>query len=172
MALSKQNLRKIGIAILIAIFACTVLCAGLVIGSSNKMQSKFVSAAEGVWTDYATAPSNTTAGDSRDNPIRIGTSSELAWLAQEVNAGNDFSGRYIELNGTLDLSAHNWVPIGTADNPFNTLSSFIQNVAGVWLFGLTSSKKLSLQEEKSNGAVANTMIYFFKPVFITCCFRN
>ena len=32
MALSKQNLRKIGIAILIAIFACTVLCAGLVIG--------------------------------------------------------------------------------------------------------------------------------------------
>ena len=118
MALSKQNLRKIGIAILIAIFACTVLCAGLVIGSSNKMQSKFVSAAEGVWTDYATAPNDTTAGDSRDNPIRIGTSSELAWLAQEVNAGNDFSGRYIELNGTLDLSAHNWVPIGTADNPF------------------------------------------------------
>ena len=51
--------------------------------------------------------------------ITIANAGQLAKLAAEVNGGADFSGYTIELTDNIDLSAHDWVPIGTATNAFN-----------------------------------------------------
>ena len=119
MAFAKRNLKSIGIAVLVAIFICTTLSTVflLLAGINNNNTTRFVSAAEGLWTDYATEPTNSGDGDNRSNPIYITQPSELAWLASQVNSGNDFAGKYLQI-GNMDLGEHYWVPIGTVDNPF------------------------------------------------------
>ncbi len=74
-------------------------------------------------------------GDSVDNPYQISTPAQLAGLAVLVNecsnpnrtlggiGGNyakpqDFSGKYIKLTANIDLSAHEWVPIGIENYAF------------------------------------------------------
>ena len=46
-------------------------------------------------------------------PYTIETPAQLAYLAQEVNAGNDFSGKFVSLTRDLDLNNIPWTPIGT-----------------------------------------------------------
>ena len=46
-------------------------------------------------------------------PYTIETPAQLAYLAQEVNAGNDFSGKFVSLTRDLDLNNISWTPIGT-----------------------------------------------------------
>ena len=48
----------------------------------------------------------------------VTTAAELAWIAAEVNAGNDtFSGKTVKLMNDIDLAGAAWTPIGTsADN--------------------------------------------------------
>jgi len=51
--------------------------------------------------------------------ISIANAGQLAKLAAEVNGGTVLSALTINLIADIDLSAHYWVPIGTADRPFN-----------------------------------------------------
>ncbi len=44
----------------------------------------------------------------------IKTATGLAWLAQQVNGGDSFSGNTVELESDLDISDYYWTPIGTA----------------------------------------------------------
>lgn len=72
---------------------------------------------------------------SKGNPIKISTPEELAYFAQQVNAGgnlsgvdegrqlvlsynNGFSGNYFELSADIDLAGRDWTPIGTGSKPF------------------------------------------------------
>lgn len=62
-----------------------------------------------------------------DNKYTIRTAEELAYFAQLVNSGNNFSGKTVALARDVDLSAvcneesgKSWTPIGNADHkPFN-----------------------------------------------------
>lgn len=65
------------------------------------------------WTDHTTVVATVV-----DNVYSIQNASELAWIAEQVNSGADFSGVVIEMGGDIDLSAHFWVPIGDAIHPF------------------------------------------------------
>ncbi|MBE7073894.1 MAG: hypothetical protein E7379_02245 [Clostridiales bacterium] len=69
-----------------------------------------------LWTDYAVKPSGS---GSQENPYKIASAENLAWLAREVNNGN-LKGviAYYEQTNNIDLSGHYWVPIGTESNPF------------------------------------------------------
>lgn len=61
------------------------------------------------WTDYASEP--TLSGTT----YTITSAGQLAWVAKQVNAGNDFAGYTIEISdglSSIDLSAHYWEPIG------------------------------------------------------------
>ena len=93
MAFAKRNFKSIGIAVLVAIFICTTLSTVflLLAGINNNNTTRFVSAAEGLWTDYATEQTNTGDRDKRSNPIYITKPSEKASLAKQVNLGNDFA---------------------------------------------------------------------------------
>lgn len=43
----------------------------------------------------------------------INTPEELAWIAEQVNGGNTFSGKTVKLMRDIDLGNKNWTPIGT-----------------------------------------------------------
>lgn len=51
---------------------------------------------------------------SEQNPYIIETAEELARLAEVVNNGNTLKGKYFKLTSNIDLSAHDWEPIGNA----------------------------------------------------------
>lgn len=42
----------------------------------------------------------------------------LQWLAEQVNGGDNFSGKTVALTADIDLENAEWTPIGTTDNPF------------------------------------------------------
>lgn len=55
-------------------------------------------------------------GYSEANAFEIATAAELAYLAQSVNDGNTYEGRYFKLTADIDLSGHQWTPIGVGIN--------------------------------------------------------
>ncbi len=73
-----------------------------------------------LWTDIAMAVTEV------DGTYTIKSQMELAWVAEQVNAGNDFSGKSIVLDNNIVLTGVDWEPIGVfsrttpAENrPFN-----------------------------------------------------
>ncbi len=67
----------------------------------------------GNWAD------NAAAAEGTDYSVigavyTIKTAVGLAWLARQVNGGDSFSGKTVELDSDLDISDHYWIPIGTA----------------------------------------------------------
>lgn len=42
----------------------------------------------------------------------------LQWLAEQVNGGDNFSGKTVTLTADIDLENAEWTPIGTTNNPF------------------------------------------------------
>ncbi|MDR1940431.1 MAG: hypothetical protein LBQ40_06560, partial [Clostridiales bacterium] len=65
-------------------------------------------------------------GESESNPIEIWTAENLKQLADNVNDGNSYEGKYIKLMANIDLSQYGadfdegkgWTPIGSPANPF------------------------------------------------------
>lgn len=60
---------------------------------------------------------------TQDDPYRIGRIEELAWFRDDVNAGNTYAGKYVQLTenitlGSVARSAQTWTPIGTKAAPF------------------------------------------------------
>ena len=57
-------------------------------------------------------------GSSAQKPIVIDTPEKLAFLAEQVLAGNSFRGTYLELGANINLGKKIWEPIGNESNPF------------------------------------------------------
>jgi len=53
------------------------------------------------------------------DPYQITDRDQLAYIAQQVNLGTDYSETYFELVSNIDLGGINWTPIGNAANKFN-----------------------------------------------------
>ncbi len=63
-------------------------------------------------------------GDGTEaSPYLIYTGAELAYLAQSVNAGNTYSGKYFKLMNDIDLAGFEWTPIGMGTSYNNDFSS-------------------------------------------------
>ena len=52
---------------------------------------------------------------TESNPYLITSAAELAGLAQKVNNGTSYSGKYFKLTTDIDLNNYEWTPIGTAE---------------------------------------------------------
>lgn len=71
---------------------------------------------------------------SKNDPYIVKTNIQLQRFAENVNEGNDYEGRYVELSGSIDLDGE-WIPIGTKSAIFaghfsggkNTINSLIIN---------------------------------------------
>lgn len=55
---------------------------------------------------------------SETNPYIIKTGEQLAYLAQQVNAGTAYSGNYFKLSNSINLAGKPWTPIGNNNNQF------------------------------------------------------
>lgn len=74
--------------------------------------------AQSVWTGTR-ADSFASGTGSKEDPYLINESSQLAFLADEVNSGADYSGLYIRLEKDLDMGLVPWTPIGDGGSLFN-----------------------------------------------------
>ena len=58
-------------------------------------------------------------GEGTENdPYRIRSAAQLAFLAQEVTAGESYAGKHFSLDCNLDLNRLGWTPIGNGECPF------------------------------------------------------
>lgn len=55
---------------------------------------------------------------TQEFPYLISNGAELAYLAEQVDAGNSYEGVYFQLATDIDLNGKEWNPIGTYNNPF------------------------------------------------------
>lgn len=53
-----------------------------------------------------------------DNPHLIATPAQLAYLAQQVNGGTSYEGKYFRQTEDFDLGGNKWAPIGSSNHPF------------------------------------------------------
>ena len=54
-----------------------------------------------------------------DDPYLISTSAQLAYLAQQVNGGTSYEGKYFRQTANFDLAGKKWTPIGAEESkPF------------------------------------------------------
>jgi len=85
------------------------------------------------------------------NPYQIATGAQLAYLAQQTNSGNTYSGKYFKLTDDINLNSRTFTPIGqnadctfqgTFDGNGKTISNLsvisYENFAG--LFGVLGDK--------------------------------
>ncbi|WP_167858950.1 S-layer homology domain-containing protein [Paenibacillus cymbidii] len=89
-----------------AVLLSLCLGAGIVQGA---MFPEKVSAES--WSAAAATAYSGGAGTSA-NPFLIGTGAELAYLAKQVNTGNQYANTYFELTADIDLDGREWTPIG------------------------------------------------------------
>ena len=71
-----------------------------------------------IW-DGSVAESFAGGDGSEKSPYIIEKASQLAFLASEVNLGNDYTGKFFSLISDLDLNNTEWTPIGNGKHPFN-----------------------------------------------------
>lgn len=110
----------------LSIFLIAVMLVGMVplnalaVEAAPNVQSEATAAdldSASVW-DGTIATGFATGDGGQDTPYIIETASQLAYLAQSVNAGTNYSGKYISLANDIDLDDLPWTPIGTSDHPF------------------------------------------------------
>jgi hypothetical protein len=65
------------------------------------------------WIDYAAGEFAGGEG-SEDDPYRIATAEQLAYLAKTVNGGNKYKGSFFVLTQDIDLEGKEWTPIGVS----------------------------------------------------------
>ena len=85
---------------------------------------------------------------SKQNPYLITNGSELAYLAENVNNGENYEGKYFQLASDIDLGSKSWTPIGNTNNSFrgifdgaghsiyNINISINSNPSGIQSYGL------------------------------------
>ena len=96
---------------------------GITVGNWNEVEDPLPGGGEAevdpnadVWDGTAAAFKETdgskTLGDSEADPIPIESAAQLAYLAQQVNAGTAYEGKYFKLTKDLALAEIPWTPIG------------------------------------------------------------
>lgn len=109
-------------------------------GKTNTYSYRIVKAAP--WNGEVEEP----AYDEASKSYTVTNAAQLAWIAEQVNAGDTFAGKTVVLAGDIDLNSYAWTPIGTSDPPFSgifdgaggTISNLVVNLpeqSFVGLFG-------------------------------------
>ena len=72
-------------------------------------------------------------------PYQINNLEELVWFRDDVNAGNNYSGKYIQLMADIDLNSEEWTPIG--NNTYKFQGYFDGNDKTISNLKITGSNK-------------------------------
>ena len=151
-------------------FLALCLLAGLLPATARAAGSE-TQTDEQSWADCVTAPPDGYQDDDSGSSVKISSAEGLAWFARLVNQGDSFAGKTVVLTNSLDLSAHQWVPIGTSQHPFagtfdgkgNTISGMTMAVSEAvplaGLFGVVSTAAIQnvvLAESTVSGSATST----------------
>ena len=109
--------------------------------------------------------------DAETNTYYVARASELAWIAEQVNTGNNFAGATVKVIAPIELNCEYWTPIGYGDNgaEFYTFNGTFDG--GDWtianlcirdesadycngLFGMTENA--TIKNVELNGVIINT----------------
>ena len=101
MTKTRNRLISVGIALLVLIAA-----AVFIIPTTT-------ASAVAVWDGtIATEFGGSGDGSSADTAIEISSGEKLAYLAEQVNSGTTYKGKYFKLTDNIDLGCNHWTPIG------------------------------------------------------------
>ena len=75
------------------------------------------SATTSIWNGTDISTSFIGSGTEAD-PYQINNAADLAYLANSVNAGESYEGKYFILNTNINLNTKSWTPIGTKNKAF------------------------------------------------------
>ena len=114
-----------------------------------------------------------------DGGYEIYSAKGLQWLAEQVNGGNNFSGKTILLKNNLNLDGIDWTPIGSNANPFagkfdgngRTISNLQINkssMSDVGLFGYAGVVEAKNNAEIHNFTINNASVKGDLNVAIVC----
>lgn len=114
-----------------------------------------------------------------DGGYEIYSAKGLQWLAEQVNGGNNFSGKTILLKNNLNLDGIDWTPIGSNANPFagkfdgngKTISNLQINKSSmndVGLFGYAKVIEAKNNAEIHNFTINNASVKGYLNVAIVC----
>ena len=111
------------------------------------------------WDGTSTAGFGGGDGSSAETACEIANGEQLAFLAQQVNSGTDYEGKFIKLTADIDLGGKEWTPIGgyyhcfkgTFDGDGHTVSNFTINSQYncIGLFGKNNGTIMNLGVENA-----------------------
>ena len=93
--------------------AISVITSFAVLAMTFAMPLNALASSGGNWVNYA-ADGYAGGDGSEGNPYRIATAEQLACLSSTTNNGTNYKDQCFLLTADLDLSAHQWTPIGDA----------------------------------------------------------
>ena len=85
--------------------------------SSNENSNENIIPELSVW-DGSVATAFAGGDGSAENPYKIASADQFAFLAQEINAGKDYKGKSFSLLCDIDLNNLEWTPIGNGEHSF------------------------------------------------------
>lgn len=106
-----------------------ILVAVMLFGAAGLLSVNATEADGGVWDGETVAISFAGGDGSENDPYQISDGSHLAYLAEQANGGNSFSGKYFELTNDIVLNEGDAMTWGD-EAPENTLAPI-----GVWNYG-------------------------------------
>ena len=114
-----------------------------------------------------------------DGGYEVYSAQGMQWLAEQVNGGNNFSGKTVTLTANIDLDGIDWTPIGSNANPFagkfdgngRTISNLQINkssMSDVGLFGYAGVVEAKNNAEIHNFTINNASVKGDLNVAIVC----
>lgn len=82
------------------------------------LRAAVLSSTASVWDGSSASDEFKYGSGTLASPYFITSAEDLVYLRNQVNAGNTFSGQYIELLVDIDLNNNAWTPIGDNDSSF------------------------------------------------------
>lgn len=114
---------------------------------------------ETYWDGRTVATSFESGTGTETDPFIIAKASQLAYLAQSVNSGESYSGKYFRQTSNLSLSNKPWTPIGLRSTPFS--GNFDGNgnkISELYIGSETAVKYSGLFGYAKNGSVKNVTV--------------
>jgi|GEM_PF-5270732 len=146
--LASKKAKRVRILAALSVFICMVLVLSATIIANHERLSRGPNliVTEAVTADNSWFTTNTNGGTAA-NPFVINTLGQLSSMRNMVNANQNSmaaANRHFHLGASFDMSGVNWVPIGTAANPFrgifngnnHVLSGLTINTAAANFVGL------------------------------------
>lgn len=96
-----------------------------------------------MWDGTTIATTFESGAGTDTEPYIITNGAQLAFLAQEVNAGEDYEGEYFKLLNNIDLNDQQWTPIGMLGAEFKgTFDGNGKTISGLYISASTDNQAL------------------------------